>query len=237
MKFKVGKCYRLQILGKNTSCPYQYSLNDKISDNVQNHTYQGVEFDKDLKWESFVEKIVRKANRSLGFIKRNLSMYPKEIKCAAYYTLVRPQLEYASVAWDPHHKTQKESIERVQKKAARFVANEHSREVGSMTKLLRDLQWSSLEACRAVARLTFFYQILKKHVNIELPLYVTPQKYNSRGSDIIATTFVQISTVRDIYKYSFYQRTIVEWNSIPSEIRKAKSVNSLKGGCAMAVSV
>ena len=26
-------------------------------------------------------------------------MCSKEIKCAAYYTLVKPQLEYASVAW------------------------------------------------------------------------------------------------------------------------------------------
>ena len=62
------------------------------------------------------------------------------------------------MAWDPHLKTQNESIERLQKKAARFVANEHSREVGSMTKLLTDLKWSSLEARRAVARLTLFLQ-------------------------------------------------------------------------------
>ena len=60
------------------------------------------------------------------------------------------------MAWDPHLKTQKESIERVQKKAARFVANEHSQEEGGMTKLLRDLEGSSLEARRTVARLTFF---------------------------------------------------------------------------------
>ena len=125
----------------------------------------------------------------------------------------------------------------MQKKAARFVANEHSREVGSMTKLINDLQWSSFEARRAVPRLTFFYKILSKHVDIELPLYVTPQKYNKRGSDIIAPKFVQISTVRDIYKYSFYPRTIVEWSSIPPEIRTAKNVNSVKGRCAMVVSV
>ena len=92
MKFNVGKCYRLQISVKKTSCPYQYSLNDEILDNVQHHPYLGVELDKDLKWGSHIEKIVSKANRSLGFIKRNLSMCPKEIKCAAYYTLVRPQL-------------------------------------------------------------------------------------------------------------------------------------------------
>ena len=50
MKFNVGKCYRLQISGKKTSCPYLYSLNDEILDSIQHHPYLGVEFDKDLKW-------------------------------------------------------------------------------------------------------------------------------------------------------------------------------------------
>ena len=237
MKFNVGKCYRLQISGKKTSCPYLYNSNDEILDSVQHHPYLGVEIDKDLKWGFHVEKVVSKANRSLGFIKRNLSMCPKEIKCAAHHILVRPQLEYVSVACNPHLETQKESIERVQKKAARFVANEHSWEEGSMTKLLRDLEWSSLEARRTVARLTFFYKILNKHVDIELPHYVTPQNYNSRGSDINAPKFVQISTVRDIYKYSFYPRTIVEWNSIPPEIKKSKNVSSFRVSYAKTVSV
>ncbi len=233
MKFNVEKCYRLQISGKKASCPYLYSLNNEVLGNVQHHPYLGVEFDKDLKWGSYVENVVNKANRSLGFIKRNLSMCPKEIKRAAYYTLVRPQLEYASAAWDPHLKTQKESIERVQRKAARFVTNEHSREEGTMTKLLRDLEWSTLEARRSVNRLTFFYKILNKHVDIELPHYVTPQKRNSRGSDINAPKFVQISTIRDIYKYSFYPRTIVEWNSLPPEVRRIKNINSFKDRCSM----
>ena len=151
--------------------------------------------------------------------------------------MVRPQLEYASMAWDPHVKTQKESIERVQKKAARFIANEYSREEGSMTKILRDLESSSLEARRTVARLTFFYKILNSHVDIELPHYATQQKYNTRGSDITAQKFVQISTVRDAYKYSFYPRTIVEWNSIPSDIRKSKTVESFRNTWAKVVSV
>ncbi len=110
MKFNVEKCYRLQISGKKASCPYLYSLNNEVLENVQHHPYLGVEVDKDLKWGSHVEKVVNKANRSLGFIKRNLSKCPKEIKRAAYYTLVRPQLEYASAAWDPHLKTQKDQL-------------------------------------------------------------------------------------------------------------------------------
>ena len=62
-----------------------------------------------------------------------------------------------------------------------------------------------------------------------------PEKYNSRGSDLNAPKFVQISIAReiqgliqDVYKYSFYPRTKIEWNSIPPEIRKSKNVNSFK---------
>ena len=137
-------------------------------------------------------------------------MFPKEIKCAAYYTLVRSQLEYASAAWDPHLNTQKESLEQVQKKAARFIANEYSQGKGSMTKALSILERSSLEKCRTVARLTFFYKIFSKHVDIELPYYITQQKCNTRGSDITTPKFVHIATERDIYKYSFYPRIILD---------------------------
>ena len=116
MKFNVGKCHRLQISGRRASCSYNYSLNDEILVSIKHHPYLGVEIDKDLKWGSHIENVVSKANRSLGFIKRNLSVCPKEITCAAYYTLVRSQLECTLVAWDPHLKTQKESLERMQRK-------------------------------------------------------------------------------------------------------------------------
>ena len=38
-----------------------------------------------------------------------------------------------------------------------------------MTKILRDLDWPSLEDRRSVARLTLFYKIFNKHVDIALP--------------------------------------------------------------------
>ena len=43
-----------------------------------------------------------KANRSLGFLRRNLSSCPEGVKEAAYKALVRPHVEYASSVWDPH---------------------------------------------------------------------------------------------------------------------------------------
>ena len=52
-----------------------------------------------------VNQITARANKTLGFVKRNLWFTSKEIKAETYRTLIRPTLEYASSAWDPYRPT------------------------------------------------------------------------------------------------------------------------------------
>ena len=54
-----------------------------------------------LSWNEQICSIVKKANSSIGFLRRNLQIHQKHIKANAYKTLVRPQIEYASTIWDP----------------------------------------------------------------------------------------------------------------------------------------
>ena len=62
-----------------------------------------------------MDKIVKEANSSVGFVKRNLYSCSERTKRAAYITLVRPHLEYASAVWDPYQHNQVDQIEAVQK--------------------------------------------------------------------------------------------------------------------------
>ena len=48
-----------------------------------------------------VSNICTKANRTLGFLRRNLYACPQEVKEAAYKGLVHPVLEYNGSVWDP----------------------------------------------------------------------------------------------------------------------------------------
>ncbi|XP_072030400.1 transient-receptor-potential-like protein [Amphiura filiformis] len=64
---------------------------------VSSHPYLGVELDSGLKWDAHGDKIIKKANRTIGFIRRNLWFCTKEVKTTAYEMLVRPILEYSSV--------------------------------------------------------------------------------------------------------------------------------------------
>ena len=58
---------------------------------------------------------------------------------------MRPVLEYGSSVWDPSSILLQEKLEKVQKRAARFVTGTYIYEPGSMTGILEHLKWESLE--------------------------------------------------------------------------------------------
>ena len=95
----------------------------------------------------------------------------------AYNTIVRPHLEYASAVWSPYTKEKIGKIEKVQRWVARWVSNDYST-YSSVTDMLSNLGWRSLENRRIGARLTMFYKIVYGLVAIPLPSYfVRPEVY------------------------------------------------------------
>ena len=63
---------------------------------------------------------------------------PQKVKQQAYTTLVRPTLEYAAIVWDPHHQKDINSLEKVQRKAIRFITGNYRRRT-SVTALRADV--------------------------------------------------------------------------------------------------
>ncbi len=57
------------------------------------------------------------------------------------------------------------------------------------------------------------------------PSNVGRKENNQLAKTLTVPKFDQISTVRDIQKYSSYPRTIVEWNSLMSEVRRIEYIN------------
>ena len=121
-----------------------YSVAGTVLENVDNIKYLGVTISKDLKLNTHVSNVCTKANTTLGFLKRNLSSRPQDVKKMAYKGLVRPILEYASPVWDPHGIVVEKEVEQVQNLAARSVTRNYNSETGSMTSNLEQLEWKSL---------------------------------------------------------------------------------------------
>ena len=71
-----------------------------------------------------------------------------------------PTLEYdACTTWDPYLKEDKNRIEMVQRRAPRYVVNRYHN-VSSVTSMLEDLKWPTLEGRRQRARLILMYKIV-----------------------------------------------------------------------------
>ena len=90
-----------------------------------------------MRWNNHINNIIAAANRTLGFVKRNLRVNLAEVKELAYKALVRPKLAYCATIWDPkatsdeftgsmrnHHLVNQ--IEVVQRRAARWVTRRHN---------------------------------------------------------------------------------------------------------------
>ena len=73
MRFKSVKCNTMQITRKRIKkVNASYNLEGTVLDNVENIKYLGVTITNDLKWNTHVSNICTKANRTLGFLRRNL---------------------------------------------------------------------------------------------------------------------------------------------------------------------
>ncbi len=68
---------------------------------------------------------------------------------------------YAGSIWDPHLTKDRDTLERIQRRAGRWIANAHGPNV-SVTELLRDLSLEPLDVRRRVSRLTFLYKVLTR---------------------------------------------------------------------------
>ena len=64
---------------------------------------------------------------------------------SAYKGLMLPVLEHGSSVWDPSSILLQEELEKVQKRAARFVTGNYIYASGSMTSILEQLKCESLK--------------------------------------------------------------------------------------------
>ena len=101
MEFNPEKCELLRITRKRTAIERQYTIHGKVLKEVKNTKYLGVHPSSDLKWNCHIDKITSRANRALGFVKRNLRVKSRTLKERTYLSLVRPQIEFCSSIWDP----------------------------------------------------------------------------------------------------------------------------------------
>ena len=159
-----------------------------------------------------------KANRLLGFLRRTLHHCPPHLKEHAYKQIVLPSIEYCSSIWDPHQQSLIHKLEMIQHRAARFVLNRPWRRNhrDSITEMLVELKWPTLEDRRKQARLMLLFKFVNK-------LIYVPNQYLPVLSPATSTRanhplkLLQLYARTNRYSNSFLPRSIPDWNNLDME--------------------
>ena len=247
MRFNAKKCYIMHISPKSRKRTHMYSLCGQILETVSDNPYLGLQISDDLKWQKHIANTTNKASIALGILRRNLKFLPKQYKSTAYQSLVRSILEYGCIIWDPYIQHDINSLERVQRRAARFIISDYrTKSQGFMTQSLKDLGLPTLQQRRLYHRLGYFYKITNGLVPaINSSDYLAPVSNKRRIKTKVHSEYLADNPIQNLsrnnskcfksihakseqYKKSFFIKTIRDWNSLDNELVCEETIESFK---------
>ena len=80
--------------------------------------------------------------------------------------------------------------------------------------------------------LVLVHKAYKKEIAIPIPEYIKIQERSTRHSSCSivgeALNYIQPYAKRDFYKFSFLPRTIMEWNSLPPDVKGHQQIDSFR---------
>ena len=161
----------------------------------------------------------------LNILKRNFYSCSRTVKENLYKTIVQPHLEYANSAWNPGTKKNRDLLQKVQRRAARFVLSDF-RPRSSVTTMLNTLRWDNIESRRQTQRLTTLHKTLHGELDIPLQDYVQSKGQRSRRTHDKQFNVFQCSSTP--FAESFFPETVKLWNSLPQLKVDIKSSTTFK---------
>ena len=140
-----------------------YSLGNGFFQRVSYAKYLGIQIDNKLGWNKHISPVTARGQSKLAFLNRNLKGCPKKLRDTVYISLIRPSLDYSCSVWHLHKKSNKDKIEKVQRRAARFVSNKFKRK-SSVSEMLH------LRFCDSLVASLLF----SKHIHFRVRALFTP---------------------------------------------------------------
>uniref|UniRef100_A0A1X7V5Q9 Reverse transcriptase domain-containing protein n=1 Tax=Amphimedon queenslandica TaxID=400682 RepID=A0A1X7V5Q9_AMPQE len=150
-----------------------YFLNSKPIPTAISHRDLGVILSSTLSWDDHIIFITSKAYKSLGLIRRTFSStLPIHIKKQLYLSMVWSQLLYCSIIWRPNLIKHIIMLERIQRRATKYILNDYTSDYKSR---LIALDLLPLSMVIEIADITFFLKSLHSpsHSSLILPTLLT----------------------------------------------------------------
>ena len=229
LNLNLTKCKAICISNKCSPPFHKYAINVFL-DWVDTFKYLGVTVGCNLKWKDQVLTSAAKETKVLNLLRRNMFHCSKKAQKRAFLALVRPLLEYAAPVWSPYHLKYVNALEKVQKRAARWICATWNRSTYPWTisyeECCSKLKWLSLKARRDYLSCCQVFKIIHHLDCINFSNYFSFSPLSSTSCHSLAL-FCRQSRV-NAFRYSFFVRAVFLWNSLPTDVVTANSYNTFK---------
>ena len=212
LPFNDQKCSMVRFYTNHSPLQYNYHLNSVPVAIKTSHTDLGIIVTSDLQWKSHHLYIISKSYKFLGLLRRVFSSVTcTRAKKILYLSLVRSKLLYCSPIWRPHLLADIKALENVQRRATKYILNDH---LMDYRHRLVSLSLLPLMMIFEIKDIIFFIKCLKQPSKwFNILDFVTFCSGHTRSSTYfkLRHSFSRKNYIRHFYFYRLPRL----WNSLP----------------------
>ena len=230
LKFNVEKC-KVFHAGRNNQ-RYKYNIYGQELQTTEAEKDVGVILTPDLRPSKMVARAASRANQVLGAWARAVSWRDKTTWIKIYKTYVRTKLEYCSQAWSPWTLSDREVLEKVQRRAVGMVTT-LPRDMGYEQKL-KLLGLTTLVERRERGDMIQMFRSLGGQDSVGYKSFFTLESEAQRTGPSTRARSGHLNVVpparaKTEQRRNFWsQRSVPMWNSLSDQVKMATNVNMFK---------
>jgi hypothetical protein len=227
MEFNVKKC-KVMHVGHNNQ-RYQYTMGGEVLEVTEEERDIGVNMTSSLKPSQQCRKAARTAQTVLSQLARAFHFRDRHVFLRLYIQYVRPHLEYAVAAWAPWYESDKECLEKVQRRAVKMISG---LKATSYEDKLKELGITTLEERRRYLDMIQTYKVLTGKDNVDRATWFDMASTGLRATRQAADPLnIRPKAARlEVRRQFFSQRVVEDWNGVPEQVKSAVSVTGFKNG-------
>ena len=229
LQFNGEKCHVQSITRKKSPVISTYTINGEPLKSTRCERDLGVRVSSDLIWKEQVMEQAAHAMKLLGYIRRNTrSINSTSIRKSMYLALVRPHIGYATQIWAPQSIDLILKLERIQRRASRYILNLPFSSCEDYSSRLQSLNLLPICYWQEYLDLVFFYKSTHGLVNLNqsvLPHLRSTRCTRSTNTDIVKYDVPKCKTTT--YQHSYTIRVTRIWNLLAKDIRTSTSSDSV----------
>ena len=221
--FNENKFVHIRFNSTNSVSTASYRIGGREIERKTHHKDLGVIYNNNLIWTEHYDYIIVKAYNTLGLLRRTFKNNNIQAKKQLYISLVRSQLLYCSQIWRPQLIKDIIKLERIQRRATKYILNNYDL---SYKQRLQQLHMLPLMYTYELNDLMLLIKTLKfPSTHFDIGKYIQFSNHSTRAASTHKLSHRR--AISSCYHNSYFNRIIRLWNCLPV-IDLSLSLDTLK---------